>query len=112
MPEFFEWEVFNMKKAVYTLTMAVLVFSLAGCGAMGLVEDILPSASPAAGTPAVFASPAVVTPDVEDGIVKDEDGIITDDDTGADPTAKPDTGKKGEGGGKTVSPSPSASPDM
>ena len=60
-----------MKKAVYTLTMAVLVFSLAGCGAMGLVEDILPSASPAAGTPAVSASPAVVTPDVEDGIVKD-----------------------------------------
>ena len=101
-----------MKKAVYTLTMALLVFSLAGCGTMGLVEDILPTASPAVGDPAVSASPAAVTPDVEDGIVKDEDGIITDDDTGTDPTAKPDTGKKGAGSGKTVSPSPSASPDM
>ena len=30
------------------------------------------------------------------------DGIITDDDTGTGLTAKPDTGKKGEGGGKTA----------
>ena len=101
-----------MKKAVYTLTVFILAVSLAGCAGTGFLrDDLMDGDRPAAtGMPAVSASPAVATPDVGDGIVRDEDGIITDDDTGAAATPRPDTGKKGEGMGKTASPSPSASP--
>jgi len=102
-----------MKKAVYTLTAFVLAVSLAGCAGTGLIRDDLIDGDRPAGTdyPTVSASPAVVTPDVEDGVVRDDDGIITDDDTGAAATPRPDAGKKTEGNGKTASPSPSASPE-
>ncbi len=102
-----------MKKAVYTLVTAALVLSLTGCAGTdlmdgGRMEDRDPAATAA---PAVSASPAVVTPDVEDGIVRDRDGIITDDDTGAETTARPNTGRKTGDNGMAASPSPSASPD-
>ena len=98
-----------MKKAVYTLMTAALVLSLTGCAGMGLMDGGQTEAPTV--SPAVSASPAVVTPDVDDGVVRDRDGIITDDDTGAETTARPDTGRKTGETGMTASPSPSASPE-
>ena len=71
-----------MKKGtVYILLLAALLLSLAACGA---------SDKPApAESPKPTASPAMPTPDVNDGIVNDDDGIIDDDDTGIVPTQTP-----------------------
>ncbi|MGM9548022.1 MAG: hypothetical protein ACI3U0_08480, partial [Oscillospiraceae bacterium] len=60
-----------MKKGiVYILLLAVLLLSLAACGA---------SDKPAtAESPKPTSSPYMPTPDMNDGIVNDNDGIIDD----------------------------------
>ena len=70
------------KEIVYILSLAALIFSLCACGAAN--NPSATNAPPATGTPT-----AMPTPDMNDGIVNDEDGIITDDDTGVVPTQTP-----------------------
>ena len=71
-----------MKKGiVYILLLAVLLLSLAACGA---------SDKPATTeSPRPTSSTSMPTPDMNDGIVNDNDGIIDDDDTGIVPTQTP-----------------------
>ncbi len=83
-----------MKKATaFLLCAAALTAILSGCGYMGMAGDV-PSQTE---IPAVSASPAVVTPDPGDGIVRDDDGIITDGDTGRGTGTRPNTGTAGTG---------------
>ena len=71
-----------MKKGtVYILLLAALLLSLAACGAS---DKPMPS-----GTPGATNSPTMPTPDMNDGMVNDDDGIIDDDDTGIVPTQTP-----------------------
>ena len=72
------------KEIVYILSLAALIFSLCACGAAN--NPSATNAPPATGTPT-----AMPTPDMNDGIGNDEDGIITDDDTGVVPTQTPMT---------------------
>ena len=66
---------FEMKKAiVYIFAALIALNALAGCGMEGDRNNnttVNPS-----------ATPIVTTPDVNNGIVGDRDGIITDDDNG------------------------------
>ena len=62
-----------MKKAiVYIFAALIALNALAGCGMEG---DRNTTTNPS-------ATPVVTTPDVNNGIVDDKDGIITDDDNG------------------------------
>ncbi|MBQ7737619.1 MAG: hypothetical protein IJT62_07265 [Oscillospiraceae bacterium] len=79
------------KKTIYSLAVLLAFSFLVACGRNGATE-VLPD-----GSPIVSASPMVVTPDMNDGVVRDDDGIITDSDTGNTATSRPET-------------SPSASP--
>ena len=70
-----------MKKGiVYILALAALL-SLCACGAADK-----PSAT---NEPKPSGSPMTATPDMNDGIVNDDDGIITDAHTGVVPTQTP-----------------------
>ena len=68
-----------MKKLfVIIMATAMLSAALSGCGSnveddnkMEIIPDTIPSVSP------------YVSPDMEDGVVKDEDGLIEDEDTGS-----------------------------
>ena len=113
-----------MKKiVVYTITAILSLSILAGCGRMGDKREDAGSAE----RPMTSASPMIVTPDPEDGVVRDEDGIITEGDPGrgqngggtgiasaapaasASPTAAANPGTaKTPAGTNTASPSPSA----
>lgn len=100
-----------MKKAVvYILILVFALAALTACSANG-TTDLEPETT--AGTNA-SASPAVVTPDPDDGMVQDEDGIITDDDTGSLNT--PDTdmqhrGTENTNGSVASSALPAGTPD-
>ena len=98
------------KPAAYILTAVVLLSSLSGCGRTG--EEYDPAAAPPA-----TATPIIVTPDPQNGVVRDEDGIIEDRDTGREgtvpghgalgATVRPGTGNTN---GMVQTPSPTPSP--
>lgn len=67
-----------MKKYIAIIAAALLILSLAGCADSGLDMDMTASPVP---TAMPSASP-YVSPDMSDGEVKDDDGIIEDKDTG------------------------------
>ena len=104
-----------MKKPMaYILSSIVLLSSLSGCGRMGgMGDDYNPTPVPAA-----TATPIIVTPDPYDGVVRDEDGIIDDRDTGREgavqgsaapgATVRPKTGNTS---GTVQTPSPSPTPE-
>ena len=96
-----------MKKAIaYTCAAVLCLCALTGCGRM---ENDAGKTSPSP-SPVATSTPASATPDVSDGIVNDNDGIITSDDNGAvaEPSAVPET----TAGAETTPalPSPSSSP--
>ena len=82
-----------MKKTiVYILTLAALVMALSGCG--GSMNDSAMQVTP---RPGVTAKPDVTAmPDVNDGVVNDDDGVITEGDNGPLETRAPATPKPGE----------------
>ncbi len=90
-----------MKKSIAIIAAALLILSLAGCADGGVDDNILTSPVP---TAMPSASP-YVSPDMSDGEVKDDDGIIEDKDTGGRSDDK-------DGGiGIVVSPSPTVKND-
>ncbi len=108
-------EVKSMKKTiVYTCVLALLIAALAGCGVMRHDNDARPGTT---------AEPLIDSPAPGSGLVNDNDGIITDNDTGivnlpdvdTDITTAPTPGATAQTGtangrGNTASASPSASP--
>ena len=70
-----------MKKAMIYICALTLAFSalLAGCGETRRTDG--DAAKPTA-TPKLTILPETMMPDVEDGEVRDRDGIITDNDSG------------------------------
>lgn len=96
----------------YILTAVMLLSSLSGCSRMGDIEE----RNNATAVPAATATPVIITPDPKNGMVRDEDGFIEDNDTGrvgANPanetpraTARPKTGNAA-GTARTPLPSPS-----
>lgn len=109
-----------MKKTmVYTIAALLSVCALSGCGRM---ESKDYSKQPTE-LPEIVTSPGMYTPDPEDGYVRDEDGIITDNDTGrttaapavsaapmvtARPGASSAPAASASPGARSASPSPSA----
>ena len=90
-----------MKKSIAIIAAALLILSLAGCADSGVDDNVLTSPVP---TAMPSASP-YVSPDMSDGEVKDDDGIIEDKDTG-------DRNDDKDGGiGIVVSPSPTVNSD-
>ena len=94
-----------MKKTTAYILSVVLILSLAsGCGRM---ENTAPQT-----TPKTTATPAAPTPDVNNGIVNDGDGIIEPDDNGRIPeathsaSASPNAEQMPEGDVASASPSP------
>lgn len=68
-----------MKKAIIHIALVLaLAFSLCGCGNAkdknDLVDNIVPTALP---SPTVTVTP-MITPDVDNGVVTDGDGVIDD----------------------------------
>lgn len=62
-----------MKKAMLSIcAVFALVFSLCGCGAAKDTDNVLPTATP---IPTVTVTP-MITPDIDNGVVTDEDGVI------------------------------------
>ena len=102
-----------MKKSfAYLAAVLLLLLCLSGCGNSNMDNTIEVSPVP---TAMPSASP-YVSPDVNDGVVNDRDGIIEDRDTGGafdDNNDILDDGMTNNGNGShmggTVSPSPSAS---
>ena len=90
-----------MKKSIAIIAAALLILSLAGCANGEMDDNIVTSPVP---TAMPSASP-YVSPDMSDGEVKDDDGIIEDRDTG-------DRDDDKDGGiGIVVSPSPTIKSD-
>ena len=90
-----------MKKSIAIIAAALLILSLAGCADGGVDDNMMTSPAP---TAMPSASP-YMTPDMSDGEVKDDDGIIEDKDTG-------DRNDDKDGGiGIVVSPSPTITSD-
>ena len=56
------------KKMVYILSAVMLLTSLSGCGRMGDVEEEIRPTAP----PVVTMVPEIVTPDPQNGIVRDD----------------------------------------
>ena len=84
-----------MKKIVCTVSAAVLMIGLlSGCGD-GRDSRTDENMGAATGSPVASASPMIVTPDPENGMIEDGDG--TENGTGARPSSSP---------AGTVSPSP------
>ncbi len=83
-----------MKRIVCVCMFMALCTALTGCGFTGMPENGVNATD----NPTVSASPAVVTPDTGDGIVRDNDGVITDDDTGTG-MPRTDAGRTGAGTG-------------
>ena len=85
-----------MKRTVFCfLFAAIFCLSLCGCGAMDTGRDNAVTETPPVSqtTPEVLPeTEPVVTPNVEDGIVKDRDGKIDEQDTGL---AEPSEGTEG-----------------
>ncbi len=97
-----------MKKAAEYIILPVLALGLlAGCAA-GQRRDEIKKPEPT-------SEPVITTPSADDGMVKDNDGIITDDDTGAAPdhSAAPGRGTASPWASPSASPSasPASSPD-
>ena len=92
-----------MKKTiVYILAAAALVLALSGCG--GNVNDNGLQVTP---RPEVTMKPQVTAmPDVNDGVVNDDDGVITEGDNGPMETRAPATPKPQH----TAAPKASATP--
>lgn len=65
-----------MKKAMLSIcAVLALAFTLCGCGAAKDTDNVLPTATP---VPTVTVTP-MVTPDIDNGVVTDEDGVIDSD---------------------------------
>ncbi len=78
-----------MKRTMVYVLALTLAFStlLAGCGERNNAKDGktgMPTT-----TPQQTAAPGTMTPDPADGVVRDQDGIITDGDTGSPATGAP-----------------------
>lgn len=100
-----------MKKTIYILAVALVLSSMAACRNAGM-NELLPGDAPQ-----TSSSPLITTPEASDGIVRDDDGIITDDDTRGNgtvrtptPTTAPATARPESSA--MPSASPSASPDQ
>ena len=93
----------NMKKTiVYILVIAALILALSGCG-----DSMKDSGIQMTPRPEVTAKPQVsAMPDVNDGVVNDDNGVITEGDNGPMETRAPATPKPRN----TAAPKPSASP--
>ena len=94
-----------MKKTMVYVLALTLAFSalLSGCGDMRRPEGS--KATPTA-APQQTVQPGTMTPDPKDGVVRDDDGIITKEDSGnvtEKGTAKEPEGKAGVGGEKPAS---------
>lgn len=78
-----------MKRTMVYVLALTLAFStlLAGCGEMTNGKDGKTGTPTAA--PQQTVVPGTVTPDPADGVVRDQDGIITDGDTGSPATGAP-----------------------
>lgn len=72
------------RKLAYLLAVLTLTMGLAGCGDSNMDNDMLISPSPSAAHTAMPSASPYISPDVDNGIVGDEDGIIDEGDTGAD----------------------------
>ena len=84
-----------MKRAIILVcVLAIICAALCGCGSL---RDDRPTQAPAATAELIPEVSPMLTPDMNDGIVKDEDGMIEDNEPIG--TAVPST-----------SPKPSASP--
>ena len=92
-----------MKKTiVYILTVAALALALSGCG--GSMDDSGIQVTP---RPGVTMAPDVTAmPDVNNGVVNDDDGVITEGDNGPMETRAPATPKPQN----TAAPKTSATP--
>lgn len=91
-----------MKKSFsYVMIAAMLCLALCGCGNQNSGRDDMVVGTPVVPemTPLVTPMP---TPDVEDGIVEDKDGMIEDNDNGRDTK----TGNEKSSERTAVSPSP------
>ncbi len=77
-----------MKRTMVFALALTLAFStlLAGCGEMNGTGGKTGLPTP---TPQQTAAPGTMTPDPADGVVRDQDGIITDGDTGSPATDAP-----------------------
>lgn len=65
-----------MKKAIISIcAVLTLAFTLCGCGAAKDTDNVLPTATP---VPTVTVTP-MITPDIDNGVVTDEDGVIDGD---------------------------------
>ncbi len=100
-----------MKKSiVYIAFTLILAFALCACGADrtsdGTVDGTAGTAK-ATNTPMVTVSP-MITPDTDNGIVEDKDGIIEEEDSVLPSTAVSDNA--GTNAGTNASPNVSASP--
>ena len=100
-----------MKKVmVFVLALSLALSAmLAGCGEMRGRDDR--TTAPTA-TPKQTIVPDTTTPDPQDGIVRDDDGIITESDSGGAAgntpeapanSARPDTGTSGTNSGTAAS---------
>ena len=83
------------KRIVYTLAVISAFAAFSGCTGMRTEND-------QQNTPSTSATPMIVTPNPDDGDVRDGDGIITDEDNG-NYTSRPSSTPE-----MNVSPSPDA----
>lgn len=93
-----------MKKTiVYILTVLALILALSGCGMTA--EDNALQVTP---RPQITVKPEMTAmPEVNDGVVNDDDGVISKDDNGPMETKAPATMKPQQ----TTAPKVSASPN-
>lgn len=85
-----------MKKTLGCVVVLTLLLSLlAGCGEMGRKDGVLPTVEPTAPITSMM-------PDVTDGVVTDDDGIIGDQDTEHRADEHGGNGENGMTGGKTT----------
>lgn len=95
-----------MKRAVlFVLIAAVVCIPLCGCADRDTGLDDYAAATPMVPESSPEASPLITpvpTPDIDDGIVQDQDGLIEDEDTGRNSVS----GKTGTANGAMLNPSP------
>jgi hypothetical protein len=83
----------SMKKYLACLLAIMLLsFSLAACGDSNMDNTIIASPSPSAAHTATPSASPYISPDVDNGIVNDDDGIIDDNDTGVTASTAPTAG--------------------
>ena len=86
-----------MKRGMIFVTALALTAALlfSGCGEMRGTDG---NALPPTATPAQTMLPETMMPDPEDGVVRDRDGIITDDDNASGSSRLPESSAKPNAG--------------